>query len=455
MFGIKINNYRSLSNQQFDFSKVNVLIGENSSGKSSLIKFLLFLKSSSILSSSSFKFNSDIGKYSDFVQGHDNNLDISFEFFLGKNYIDFFVKQLSDKEEFQGICQEISELTGDDQKVTLSFCFNKDVPVNNSVNLSIKNSHFGEVVVIRKSSNEENIIQGEQCILKFYSQKSNCEIELDEVSYDQHGFFSITNGIDVKSKLEKKDDIDISIFYDIVFLLVSQNYTQELLRLISYINPISSTPERSYNENDNQGSIYKVKDISDVVNILSDQTLDKGVRNKLLQELNQALRFYGILYEVKILASDFGPKELKVKLRKDGIWSNIKDVGYGSSLQIPIIFQALIGKIYGGETVIIEQPEVHVHPLLQSKFIETLIKISNKNTYIIETHSPDIVRKLQVLVKNEKYKLSPKDVNIYYFKKPNNLSEITRHQINENGKLTPKFPSGFYDSSVNLVKELF
>ncbi|MCG8838854.1 AAA family ATPase [Tenacibaculum dicentrarchi] len=44
MFKYTLNNFRSYNNQQFDFKRINILIGENSGGKSSLIKSLLSLK---------------------------------------------------------------------------------------------------------------------------------------------------------------------------------------------------------------------------------------------------------------------------------------------------------------------------------------------------------------------------------------------------------------------------
>lgn len=361
---------------------------------------------------------------------------------------------MSEKKEFQDVRTEILTLKGDDQVVKLSFSFDKNSSRTNSIKTRIENSYFGKVELIRKQSKEENIIVGEQCDLKFYSKKNDIEFNIKDVGYDQNGFFSLTSGSDARSKLEKLTE-NSSVFYDLAFLLISQNYTKLLLKEISYVNPIFSTPERSYDENDRQGKLYKVKDIKDVVNILSDSTLDLEVKNNLLTDLNIALRFYGILYEVKTSSSDFGPKELKVKLVENGIWSNIKDVGYGSSLQIPIIFQALLAEHSGGETIIIEQPEVHVHPLLQARLIETLLKFSKRNTYIIETHSVDLIRKLQVLVKNKSYSINSDDVNIYYFKKDINKTIVSNHEINSNGKLIPKFPAGFYDSSVNLVKELF
>ncbi len=41
MFNLRINNFRSFQDQDFDFSRINILIGENSGGKSSLLNLLL------------------------------------------------------------------------------------------------------------------------------------------------------------------------------------------------------------------------------------------------------------------------------------------------------------------------------------------------------------------------------------------------------------------------------
>ena len=46
MFKLTLNNYRGFLKEEFDFSRINILIGENSSGKSSLLKLLLSFKES-------------------------------------------------------------------------------------------------------------------------------------------------------------------------------------------------------------------------------------------------------------------------------------------------------------------------------------------------------------------------------------------------------------------------
>jgi predicted ATPase len=137
--------------------------------------------------------------------------------------------------------------------------------------------------------------------------------------------------------------------------------------------------------------------------------------------------------------------------------SNIQDVGLGVALQLPIIAQALIDNEYiisniKGKILLIEQPEIHLHPRLQAKLIEVLVKYAPNNTYIIETHSEHIVRKLQVLVKEGS--LQPEDVSINYLARGDGGSKTVKHNILPNGQMETPFPKGFYDNTYTLFKAL-
>ena len=135
------------------------------------------------------------------------------------------------------------------------------------------------------------------------------------------------------------------------------------------------------------------------------------------------------------------------------------------SLQLPIFAQAIVSEglklskngdeFFTGQTLLIEQPEVHLHPHLQAKFIETLLSIGDNNVYFIETHSEHIIRMLQVLVKTKKFGLKSEDISINYFRKDGKSMIKSIHKINpETGKLSPNFPKGFYDVSYDLAFQL-
>jgi energy-coupling factor transporter ATP-binding protein EcfA2 len=458
MLNIVLNNFRSFKNQQFDLSRVNILIGENSSGKSSLIKFLMMISKSRKLNSSSFKFSSELGKYSDFIHAQNTNLSLGFEFLFGEDYTRFFLDNFKDLKEWSSICKKIEQLSVKEQGLKLKFSFNKNIQKSNAVNISIEHNYYGKVEIKRVEGSNKEWFNGRLCKLTYtYVTDGIAEVVvLNELGYDQHGFMTHIYASDLEKLLQDKYSSNAEfLFRRIAHLLLTQNFIGNLLDKLKYINPIDSKPERIYHESEEQG-FYPVKTIHDVVNILTDETIEKKIRDGLLDRLNNSLREYGILYEIRLLNSGFGAKELQVQVSKNSIWSNIKDVGYGSALQIPILFQAIVGEDNGGEIIIIEQPEIHIHPFLQSKFIECLLNLGHNNSYIIETHSEDIIRKLQVLAKKKTNELEHDSIKIYYFKRgDNNISNVSKHLINEYGKLLPSFPSGFYDSSSSLVKELF
>ncbi|HWY10784.1 MAG TPA: AAA family ATPase [Bacteroidia bacterium] len=81
---IGIDNFRSFKGQEFGFSKVNILIGENSAGKSSLLKFILALKQT-MNKGTNLKLHGeyvDLGNYQEVIYYHElsNKLRFSFNF---------------------------------------------------------------------------------------------------------------------------------------------------------------------------------------------------------------------------------------------------------------------------------------------------------------------------------------------------------------------------------------
>jgi predicted ATPase len=72
---------------------------------------------------------------------------------------------------------------------------------------------------------------------------------------------------------------------------------------------------------------------------------------------------------------------------------NIADVGFGVSQVFPIVLEGL--RMNKGQTLLLEQPEIHLHPRLQMQLADYIISLalSGKNV-ILETHSDHIVNRL-------------------------------------------------------------
>jgi predicted ATP-dependent endonuclease of OLD family len=241
---------------------------------------------------------------------------------------------------------------------------------------------------------------------------------------------------------------DVNLYYEIVLFLINQNLIDNALGKIKYLNPLSSNPKRIYINKDTQNK-YEKSDLEKFTNLIT----TNQISTTNIRKFDKILKDYGIADGVKVINSKNLPvSELRVKIKN--LVSNISDVGYGVSLQIPMLFEAFIAEQEGGLTFLIEQPEVHLHPKLQAKFIETLLKLGEQNNYIIETHSEHIIRMIQVITKQKLYDITSKEILILYFMRDEDNFNISSHNLDENGRMLEPFPSGFFDTTYNLAKKL-
>lgn len=455
MFTLNINNFRGFTKEDINLSKLNVLIGENSGGKSSFIKFLLLLKQSMETPSKDRKINVDghlidLGSYDKFIKY--NSKEKSFEFTLKTdeeylNYYIYFMDISDDKlDEFVKKFQYLLK-----EKVELTFTFKKEDNdfFTNYINIKHKNIGSISIEIENKKNEPFSDMEDIQANLVIKHNKYNEIVIKNKMSI--HGFLMLA---DPDSIIKYGKDKNIPDFIEeIAFLLLSQNYLWTFLKNIKYMNPIKFEPTRILLKRDNS-SLKNITDYESLINVLTYLKDSKEQKSKeILKSFNEALKEIGIAEQIKLETNDFIPvAELIVKV--SGNWNSIVDVGYGVGLQIPIILQAIISSYKEEvETIIIEQPEIHLHPALHAKFIDVLLKYSKNTRIIIETHSEHIIRKIQVLVKKEV--INPKEINIYYFKNRSGKFHISKHELLKNGKLEPIFPEGFYDNSYNLSKELY
>lgn len=126
------------------------------------------------------------------------------------------------------------------------------------------------------------------------------------------------------------------------------------------------------------------------------------------------------------------------------------NVGFGYSYVLPLIVTGLIAK--SGDTVIIENPEAHLHPKAQSRITEFFAKVASCGVQVfIESHSEHILNGLRVCALNPEIEITTKDIAIQYF---NELFNPQKLDLDEKAKIK-NWPLGFFDQQEEDLAEIF
>ena len=148
--------------------------------------------------------------------------------------------------------------------------------------------------------------------------------------------------------------------------------------------------------------------------------------------------------------------ELKVKLTDSDKEQDLMHVGVGVSQVLPILIVCLLAD--EDTTLIFEQPELHLHPFVQTRLADFFLSMSLLNKQcIIETHSEYLINRLRFRVASDP-SLTPQDslnqkIKIYFTEKVEGVSQYREVAVNKYGAIVD-WPKGFFDQSQREAEEI-
>lgn len=128
----------------------------------------------------------------------------------------------------------------------------------------------------------------------------------------------------------------------------------------------------------------------------------------------------------------------------------ITDVGFGISQILPAL--VLLYYVPEGATVILEQPEIHLHPAVQSALADLIITVvkSRRVQVILESHSEHLLQRLLRRVaegnKSPHMEIQPEDMRLYFCHAKFGESKLRRLDVNLFGGIE-NWPDDFFGDS--------
>lgn len=128
------------------------------------------------------------------------------------------------------------------------------------------------------------------------------------------------------------------------------------------------------------------------------------------------------------------------------------NMGIGFSQMMPLVASA-----FGSENrlIAIEQPELHVHPALQTELADLFIQSTKerRNRFLIETHSEHLILRLLRRVRettdgdleNPSHALRPEDLCVLYVEPTDEGSRVIELPVTPDGDFSRPWPKGFFE----------
>lgn len=239
---------------------------------------------------------------------------------------------------------------------------------------------------------------------------------------------------------------------------------EEQLRAINYLGPLRENPSRLYRWSGEEVGNVGWRGEHSIEALLAGRArkfnFTAKQKTKPLQTLVATwLRTIGVIDKFSVAQIGEGRDEYEVRVTTPGSKREVllTDVGFGVSQVLPVIVEAFYSA--PGSTVVMEQPEIHLHPAVQADLADLFIDAisareerSPRDTqFIIESHSEHLLRRL--LRRIAEGKVDPDNVRCYVVNPGVGGSTIEALDVDEYGTVR-NWPEHFFgDSAADIIAQ--
>lgn len=343
-------NFRGFKSIEVDTSKFTFLIGDNSSGKSSILHLVYMVLTSGLRSVPRMKAELGVGEY-DYFSKYFNNQDVTIGFI--KSEPDGNYGKVVTLKKGPGLVPKITKCTFIAPEVA--------------------------VTVKRR---------GKRAQYKITKRGFSC---IDDITKEHQLTTGYKTGNDLLGRIEVSDPSVLFVGFrrpDELTPDLAASLFGTILPSATFLGPIRSMPEKYY-EHDRK--------ISPMGTHFA--TMWHEFENRWLSDHSEKVKTFGTtsgLFDslhVEQISRKFPDSPFIVSIERHGKRFLLNQVGVGVSQVVPVIVESLYASsMKGGRVALMQQPELHLHPVAQAALGSFLFSMANSGLHgFMETHSSFLV----------------------------------------------------------------
>ncbi len=478
LVGFFSNNIKACNlNHPIDIKPITILMGENSSGKTSLLQSLSLLTMNKILGNDikRIKYNNPfhkLGTISEF-KNENNNVFLVFIFKDNDNIAyEMVFSYENDKNSNEYGILKLMRFKNNKLKKEKLFYYNNQEYIFNLDGVIEGKENLFSPKIIENSENIQFKTDFKTFQLKYYPKKIEEEVvksieKFNILEESINKIFNLLNdGINSIKYISKIQEIITHHNYSNDYIGYNGEKYKEIAKNLKDINFLENVIKKVFD--------YEIAKIDEDGEFFLNQRFKIEImENKENNEFYYHQDYFDNKNKLNIIEENNkyflieNNQKIELTQTSDTIYKYytnqpLKLSMFGSSINniIPILTQFAKNREESDKynITIVEEPEIGLHPEAQAKFIEVLFGEDDyykTQTTILETHSDHIVNKLRYLV--YKGKIAPEDVVIYY--KTKESDEFEKIEIDEKGMFKTQrenneFPQGFFDATLDEMFEI-
>ena len=237
--------------------------------------------------------------------------------------------------------------------------------------------------------------------------------------------------------------VNYRVFYNL------EKAFENLFSRILYLGPLREHPRPRYTWDGDHPKGIGQEGEKAISALLSGRIRRLPIDEQILSWLQRLELIHSYdLHPVSDTSRDY---EFLVKQYKGGPEVRLTDVGFGVSQVLPVLILCYYAP--EGSILILEQPEAHLHPKVQTELADVLIDVvKNRNLQIIlESHSEYLLSRLQRRIAEKE--IAAADTALYFCEIKDGTSEIEQLNVDEYGNIR-NWPQDFFgDVTGELIKK--